>query len=166
MQRIIRHTRLNHPPRKAAATVEFAVTLPLFLTLLLGMAEISCALNATQTLHGALRDAGRLASMDYKQVLGENVDPNAKVLQDIRNLLTASGIPGDQVTLAIVHAGGPNDGNPFDLSDDDNYLEMFRIQATVPYTVVSTYPLDYFMGTNLVSSVTFRKGRVSLVSPN
>ncbi|MCA9052934.1 MAG: pilus assembly protein [Planctomycetaceae bacterium] len=166
MQRAIHHLRTRRQPRRAAATVEFAVTLPLFLMLLMGMAEISCALNATQTLHGALRDAGRLASMDYKQILGESVDPNAKIMQDIRNLLTASGIPGDQVTLAIVYSGGANDGAPFDLSDDDNYLELFRIEASVPYTAVSTFPLEYLTGTDLVASVTFRKGRVSLVSPS
>ncbi|MCA9053978.1 MAG: pilus assembly protein [Planctomycetaceae bacterium] len=166
MRRLTYPVHSTQQPRKAAATVEFAVTLPIFLILLMGMVEASCAINSTQTLHGALRDAGRLASMDYKQILGENVDPNAKVLQDIRNLLTASGIPGDAVTLAIVYSGGPNDGQPFDLSDEDNYLELFRVEATVPYTAVSTFPIDYFTGSDLYASVTFRKGRVSLISTN
>ncbi len=150
--------------RRGAATVEFAVTLPVFLTLLMGMVELGLALNSTQTLHGALRDAGRLASMDYVQLFGTSVNPNTKIAQDIRNLLTASGIPGDQVTIKIVHAGGGNDGQPFDLSNEDNYLELFRIEAEVPYSAVSMFPVDYMAGQHLQANATFRKGRVSLVS--
>ncbi len=166
IQGTLRHaTRRDDPLRNGAATVEFAIVLPVFLTLLMGMAEMGNALNTTQTLHGALRDAGRLAAMDYSQIIGTSADPNDKVIQDIRNLLTASGIPGDRVTISIVHSGGNNDGSPFDLSDENNYLELFRIEASIPYTDVSTYPLQYFTDSKLYASVTFRKGRGSLVSP-
>ncbi len=150
------------PPRRGAATVELAVVLPVFLTLLLGLAEMSAALNATHVLHGAVRDAGRLASMDYKQFLAAETDPNAKVVQDIRNLITASGLPGELVTIRIVHSGGPNDGQPFDLADEKNYLQEFRIEASVPYVAVSGFPLKYMNNQDLAVAVTFRKGRVSL----
>lgn len=163
MQRLSLHHRQSHDERRGAATVEFAVTLPVFLTLLLGMVELGLALNSTQTLHGALRDAGRLASMDYVEMFGSNVDPNAKIMQDIKNLLTASGIPGDQTTVSIVHAGGTTDGQTFDLNEEDNYLKLFRIEASVPYSAVSMFPVDYMAGQTLQASATFRKGRVSLV---
>ncbi|MFV0446500.1 MAG: TadE/TadG family type IV pilus assembly protein [Planctomycetaceae bacterium] len=156
-------SRSTPSDRRGVATVEFAITLPLFLTVLMGMMEIGAALDGSQTLHGALRDAGRLASMDYKQILGNNVNPNTKVVQDIRNLLTASGIPGDQVTINIVYADGSQAGSPFDLDDDDNYLELFRIEASVPYTAVSTFPIKFFSGESIYASVTNRKGRASVV---
>jgi Flp pilus assembly protein TadG len=150
-------------PRRAAATVEFAITLPLFLSLLMGMVEIGAALDAAQTLHGCLRDAGRLASMDYNEILGTNSDPNTKIVQDIRNLLTASGIPGDDATISIVHADGAQVGNAFDVSDENNYLKLFRIEGAVPYTSVSTFPINFFSSESIRASVTYRKGRASVV---
>jgi hypothetical protein len=148
--------------RRGAATVEFALVLPLFLMLLMGMVELGSAINCSQTLHGALRDAGRVASMDFQQIFAKGVDPNVKVTQDIRNLLTAAGIPGDEVTIDIVYADGPLEGQPFDLDNEDNYLALFRIEATIPYSKVSALPLEYMSGQNLTAFVTFRMGRVSL----
>lgn len=150
--------------RQGSATVELAVILPVFLTLLLGLVEMSYALNATHTLQGALRDAGRLASMDYEQIFGSGFNPNTKIPQDIRNLLTAAGIPGDKVTIKVVHSGGSDDGAAFDLANDNNYLKMFRIEASVPYSVVSALPTEFMTGQNITASVTFRKGRVSLTT--
>jgi Flp pilus assembly protein TadG len=164
MQRPSQSRRSQHARRRGAATVEFAVTLPVFLLLLLGMVEMGSAINSMQTLHGAIRDAGRLASMDYKEILGDSTNPNTKIIQDIRNLLTASGIPGNDVTITIVHAEGSSLGQTFDLASDANYLKLFTINASVPYASVSTFPLDYMGGANLTASVTFRMGRVSLVS--
>ena len=138
--------------------------MPLFLSLLLGMVEMGSALNASQTLHGALREGGRLASMDYRQVLGSNVDANVKVVQDIRNMLSAAGIPGNQVTISIVHAGGPSDGQTFDLNDSSNYLKLFRIEATVPYSAISSFPNKLMEGKQLAAQLTLRKGSVSLVT--
>src|SRR5690554_4033910 len=95
---VMRRPGSNRKPeqlRHGAATVELAIIMPVFLTMLLGLVELSSALNATQTLQGAIRDAGRLASMDYKIILGSSTNANTKIVQDIRNLLTASGIPGD-----------------------------------------------------------------------
>jgi len=149
--------------RRGAATVEFAVLAPLFLLLVLGTVELGSAINHSQTMHSALREAGRLASMDYKQILPPDTNINLKITQDLRNFLTAGGIPGNLVTISIEHAGGANDGQPFDLSDPDNELELFRILASVPYPSVSAMPLRYMEGQTLTAQMTYRKGRVSLV---
>jgi hypothetical protein len=151
-------------PRRGSATVEFAVMVPLFLMLVLGTVEMGTAIDASQTLYGALREAGRLASMDYPNIIGETPAPNAKITQDIRNFLTAAGIPGDEVTIAIIHAGGASDGQTFELSDPDNDLKLFRIEATVPYTSVSSFPLDRMGGQSLAAQLTFRKGLSGLSS--
>lgn len=138
--------------------------MPLFLSLLLGLVEMGSALSASQTLHGALREGGRLASMDYRQVLGSDVDANTKVVQDIRNMLTAGGIPGNEVTIRIVHAGAPLDGQTFDLNNTGNYLKLFRIEATVPYSAISSFPNKLMEGKELSAQLTLRKGSVSLVT--
>jgi hypothetical protein len=164
VHRPLRTVRPEQNPRRGSATVELAVMVPLFLTLLLGAVEMGSAISTTQKLHGALRDGGRLASMDYSGILAKDVDPNAKVKQDIRNFLTAEGIPGDKVTLKIVHAGGGLDGQTFDLTSKSNYLKLFRIEAAVPYSEVSTFPLKFMSGQTLTAQLTFRKGRVTLVA--
>ena len=126
--------------------------------------EIGSALSTSQTLYAALREAGRLASMDYRNVLGPQQDPNAKVIQDTRNFLTASGIPGDDVEINIVHAGGGNDGAPFELNNPDNDLKLFRIEARVSYADVSTFPMEFMRDRDLTAQLTFRKGKVNLIA--
>lgn len=173
MHRILRQPRSSTAPRsgpfdnalrRGAATVEFAVMAPLFLMLLLGTVEMGTAINTTQVLNSALREGGRLASMDYKLILDDGTDINEKIVRDIRNFLTASGIPGAEVDISIVHAGGDQDGIDFDLSDPDNNLKLFRIEATVPYSAISTFPLKRMEGQDVSAKLTFRKGRISLVN--
>lgn len=137
---------------------------PVFLILTLGSVELGYALNASNTLHGALREGGRLASQDWSSMLGPNETPNEKVIQDIRNMLTAARIPGDQVTLTITHADGPSAGDAFDLADEDNYLEMFTITAVVPYDQVSLIPGRFLANQSLRATISFRMGRVTLVN--
>ncbi|MEZ6065947.1 MAG: pilus assembly protein [Planctomycetaceae bacterium] len=159
-----RRPGMSHPLRRGAAAVEFAIILPLFLMLVLGTVEMGSALNAAQILEASLREGGRLASMEQSPYFAQGGDPNAKVIQDIRNFLAASKIPGDEVNIAIVHAGGSDDGQTFDLDDPANDLRYFRIEASVPYESVSAFPLDRMTGQNIAASLTFRKGRSRLVS--
>ncbi len=135
---------------------------PVFLTLTLGSVEVGYALNASNTMYGVLREGGRLASQNWSTMLAPGQTANAKVTQDLRNMLTASRIPGNLVTIDIVHADGDNAGDPFDLEDEDNYLEMFSIVASVPYDQISLIPGDYLGGQNLRASISFRMGRSNL----
>lgn len=148
-------------PRGVAA-VEFAVMAPLFLMLILGILEFGSGLNAGVTMNAAIREGGRLASMDFTEVVSGDMTANQKVENDIRNFLTAAGIPGDQVTISITHADGLKEGQVFNLEDENNYLELFRITAEVPYEEISTFPLEYLGGEMIRASLVFRKGRVSL----
>ncbi len=150
--------------RRGAAAVEFAVMAPVFLILTLGSVELGYALNASNTLYGALREGGRLASQDWSTMLEPGETANDKVIQDIKNMLTAARIPGDQVTISIVAADGMNAGAPFDLEDPNNYLEMFKISAEVPYEQVSLLAGYFLKGQKLRASISFRMGRVTLVN--
>ncbi len=157
----------TNPPRKrrrGAAAVEFAVMAPVFLILTLGSVELGYALNASNTLYGALREGGRLASQDWSTMLAPGETANDKVIQDIRNMLTAARIPGDKVTISIVAADGTSAGSPFDLEDTNNYLEMFKISAEVPYDQVSLLSGYFLKGQTLRASISFRMGRVTLVN--
>ncbi len=74
--------------------MEFALTALLFLPLILGMTEAGHAFQVSGDLCSAVREGGRTASMDLSEVTASNQTLNQKVTQDIRNFLTANGIPG------------------------------------------------------------------------
>lgn len=163
-----RHPKLNRcaskqERRRGAAVVEFAVMAPVFLILTLGSVELGYALNASNTLYGALREGGRLASQDWSSMLEPNETANEKVIQDIKNMLTAARIPGDAVTISITHAEGSSTGQPFDLEDQDNYLKMFTISAEVPYEDVTLISGHFLRNQKLSAQISFRMGRVTLV---
>ena len=90
----------NHRPgvdpgsRKAAAVVEAAVVLPMMLILVLGTIEMGSALRASTIMQSSVREAGRLANMNWSDVVESGDTPNAKIERDIRNYVTASGLPG------------------------------------------------------------------------
>lgn len=160
--------RSGHPvtrnPRRGAAAVEFALVAPVFVTLVLGSIEIGRGCAATQKLASALREGGRLATMDYADHLQKGQTPNDKVMQDIRNFLTASGIPGDKVTLSITYADGQNAGQTFNFADPANALARFQIRAEIPYSALGT---TYFIPTHpetLRATLVWRMGRSSLVN--
>lgn len=162
MQRIksnCKNQRANR--RDGAAAVEFAIIFPLFLMLMLGTVEFGKALDASVTLHAAVREAGRLASMDIHDFVAPGEDPNDKVIDDIRNFLYASGIDGSKVTITITE---PNVATTFDLSDPANQLELFQINASILYTDVSIFPMNFLGSTTLRASIVFRLGRSSLTS--
>lgn len=144
--------------RRGAAVVEFAVMAPLFLLLVLGVVEMGYALNASNTLYGVCREGGRLASQDFSKTLAPGQTANEKVILDIKNMLTAAGIHGDNVTVTIEHADSP--GSTFDLEDPDNYLEYFRINVAVDYEDVTSLPGKYLGGKEMTAGITFRLGRV------
>ncbi|MEZ5944148.1 MAG: pilus assembly protein [Planctomycetaceae bacterium] len=159
--------RRNHSPdsqRRGSATVELAVITPLFLMLVLGMLEFGRAFHTTSSMDSAVRDAGRLASMGRPESIPESMSLNDKVSNDIRATLSAVGFNSEAIEVSIVYADGTNAGSPFDLDDPDNEMQLFRIEATIPYTEVSAFPLRYLRDHLIKSSIVLRLGRSTLAS--
>ncbi len=159
----------NSEPRRGAAMVEFAIFCPLLLTLVLGTIELGIATRASTVLHSAVREGGRLASMDFRDRVAANETPNQKVRRDIQNFISAAGFNGSKVTVSIRHEGdtaaGDKDGDNFDLAAADNHLKLFRIRAVIPYADVTLFPLDRYMrGRTLAAVSVFRSARSSLAN--
>lgn len=154
----------THPAntRRGAATVELAFLAPLFVMIALGVSELGRAVNATSHLTAAIREAGRLACMDFDDLIPTGMDANQKIENDIRAFLNATGMPGDGATITITHADGPNAGTTFDLSSSENYLELFRIDASLPYSAVSVVPLSFMEDNPISATIVFRRGRVNM----
>lgn len=134
---------------------------PVFVVLVLTAAQTSFNVDTTHTLYAAIRQAGRIASMDTSERLQAGQDVNQKVITDIRNQLKAEGLPGDQMTIKITT---PDGSSPFDLSDSDNDLELFRISIEVPYTAVDAVGTFSPSFEKMQASIVFRKGRTMLVN--
>jgi len=142
--------------RKAAAMIECAITLPVLITLVLGVLEIGAGLRASTILQSACRESGRLAAMDWRYIVAENQTPNQKVTQDLKNFVSAAGLRGNNATVTITYADGDNVGQTFDLSDPANDLKFVRVQVTLPYSSVSVFPLTYLAGKTLKASMVIR----------
>lgn len=155
--------RCSTEKRSGAAMVEFAIIAPVFLTLILGAMEGGKALETSNLMSAAVREGGRLAAMDWEDVVPDGTTANDKITSDIRNFLTAAGMPGDQVGITITSAEGDDIGQTFDLADTDNRLRLFKITATVPYSSVSAYPAHFMDGHSVNASIVMRAGRVTLL---
>lgn len=144
--------------REGVATVELAVVLPLFLTIVLGIGEMSRALDAAQRLTIAVREGAREASTDLSEQTPPGWTTNQKVVADIKTMLAAGGLDSSQVTVTITHAEGSKAGQPFDLEDSVNYLKYYKVTASIDYAAVGMFPPRIMANKKLTSSVVFRMG--------
>ena len=142
--------------RLGAAAVEFAIVAPVCLVLIMGTCEMGQAVSGATRIASAVREGGRLASMDFSGKLAVGQTANQKVEQDILNFLNATGVSTNNVTVSIDNVDG---SGTFDLAAEANYLELFQITITVPYENVSTTPVSIMQGQSITSTTVFRRGR-------
>jgi len=122
--------------RRAAAVVEFAVVLPLLLTVLFGIIEYGWVFMVRQTLQTAAREGCRLA------VLQTSVAPYTNVLQRVSEVMAPTGLSTYAVSMSHATAGNP----------------VETITITIPYNDVSL--MGGFFGTHnydLGGTCTMRK---------
>ncbi|MCS7303840.1 MAG: pilus assembly protein [Thermoguttaceae bacterium] len=131
MEKVYRLCRKN---RVAAAVVELAIVLPLFLLLVLGMIEFGRMIMVQQIITNASREGARRAVLDKATA------------QEITNLLqqylSNSGIQGATVTVS------PNPPS------SAGYGEPVRVTVSVPFNQVSWLPAPIFLGGRVLTSTT------------
>jgi len=126
--------------RRAAAVVEFAVVLPLLLTILFGIIEYGWVFMVRQTLQTAAREGCRLA------VLQTSVDPYTNVLTRVSEVMAPTGLTS--YSISMTHA---TSSNPVE-----------TVTITIPYSDVSL--MGGFFGTktfDLGGTCTMRKEGMS-----
>ena len=143
--------------RRGAAFVEFAAMAPFFIFLVVATAEMNACIQEVHRVSAALREAGRLGSMDWDESLPGRQTPAQKVEQDVINFLAAGGTPRDAIEFEMTHAEGDDLGQPFALGSAENRLKLFVMEASVP-TPGSSFSRLWF-GPRLEVRFTFRAGR-------
>jgi Flp pilus assembly protein TadG len=113
------HATHRRPQRRAVAAVEFAMILPVILTLLLGIWEVGRMIEIQQILYNAAREGGRQASS------GELT--NAQVQDAVTDSLQTSGVPVTNVVVTVKDLDTPAN----DVSNA-NYLDRIQITVTIP----------------------------------
>jgi len=124
-----RISRDGSPRERAAAIVEFAVVLPLLLTVLFGIIEYGWVFMVRQTLQTAAREGCRLA------VLQTTDEPYTEVVERINQVMGPSGLTTFEINMT--HSTGTS--------------PLETVTVTVPYADVSLMggffgPHDFDLG--------------------
>jgi hypothetical protein len=147
--------RSSRPSRRAErgqSLVEFALVMPLLLTLLVGVVFFTMAFNLQQVLNNAAREGARLWAINPP--LGDPCcdgcappcDPNggvnnfkSNVMPLVRRYVTDNGYNGQQVIFEVAETG-----------------DQVTVQLSYPYSL----PADgiHFVTVNLRASCTFKRG--------
>ncbi len=123
----------RHKPRRAAVAVEFAVILPLLLTILFGIIEFGYVFMVRQSLQHAAREGCRMASLQTSQ------PPYTNVLARVNEIMAAASVP---ITPPTVTQGPCEE----------------TVVVSVPYDSVSLFGTFLgFGGYNLTGQCTMRK---------
>ena len=144
--------------RRGTATVEFAMVAPVFLTLLLGVTETSRLFETRNQLAVAAREGARMAAMDRSGIVADGQTTNAKVTQDVKNFLQASGLDPDKVNVEVVSHDDPSQA--FNLDDPANSLKYFELRVSVPYNEVSHLAPPGMEEHQLGAKIVFRNSKL------
>lgn len=135
--------------RRAAALVEMAMVLPIFVTVTLGIVEFGRAMMVAQLVTNAAREGARIGSLDGTT--------NTEVTQAVTEFLQSSTSvsPGD-ITVAITVTAAPGNPNPNNQVENASFRDAVNVQVQIPFNKVSFLDGDYLDNANLVGNATMR----------
>jgi Flp pilus assembly protein TadG len=123
--------------RRATAAVEMALTLPVFISAVLGIVELGRGIMISQLLETAARNGARLAIIDGTT--------NAQVTSSVQTFLqTTANIAPAYVTVAVADNG--NGGTPIANAATGDTIS---VTVSVPFADVSWLTPSYLSGVNL-----------------
>jgi Flp pilus assembly protein TadG len=147
----MKHPRIVHPRarRRGAVTVEMALILPIFFTVVLGIVEFGRAMMVAQLVTNAAREGARMGSLGNTS--------NAAVTQSVKDSLvsTAQVSAADvSVTITVTPASGnPSPGNEI---ANCHSRDLINITVKIPFSKVSYLTPHYLASSNLTGSSAMR----------
>lgn len=142
--------------RRGAVTVEFALMAPVFLVMVLGVTETARMFEMQNQLQVAAREGARLAAMDRTGLTSQGQSTNAKVIQDVKNFLAATGIDPNDINVQIVSHEDPTAA--FNLDDPANSLKYFQVKVSAPFSA-SSHVVPEAADFQLQSKIVFRNAK-------
>jgi Flp pilus assembly protein TadG len=127
--------------------------------MILGTTEVSRMFEMQNQLQLAAREGARTAVMDRNGLTAAGQTTNAKVTQDVKNILAATGIDPSKINVSIVSHDNPSAS--FDLDSTANSLKYFELKISVPYSATSSFVPDDLVHVNLQSKVVFRNAKTA-----
>ena len=140
-------TRRPHhaAPRRGTALVEFAIVLPVFFLLILGIIEFGRAFMVGQLVTNAAREGARQAVLDGAT--------NTAVTSTITSFLQGAGnISSSKVTVTITVSTAAASNQLANAKSGD----LCTIRVSVPFNQVSYLTPSYLATTNLIGQSTMR----------
>jgi Flp pilus assembly protein TadG len=138
--------------RRGTAAVETAVVLPVYLVLLLGIAEFGHAQLVINLLNSACRNGARIGSTEGT----DSDDVVARVKQTV-----GTAVPNNKITVyvkdaAVFDSGGTTpttdsglEGLPALEVEDAEPRQMFMVRAKVAYNDISLVPIPFLKNLTL-----------------
>lgn len=140
--------------------MEFALVLPIFLALVVGMIEVNRLYEAQNLLETAAREGARFASMDREGLVPDGQTGNNKLAEDVKTFLESNGVPRDGISVEVKDHANPE--TDFDIDDPDNDLKLFDVHVSVDYSDISYTPVEVDSDYAMTAKVTFRNGRATI----
>src|SRR5262245_51450286 len=132
--------RTRRASRRGTAAVEFGITAPLLVTLLLGIWEVGRLVQVQQLTNNAAREAGRQASTGKRTA--------DEVKQAALNYLTRAGINTAGATVTLTNITEATRADP----TAANQMDRFRITLNLPFDNVRWVLLDQVTGVRTLSA--------------
>lgn len=111
--------------RRAVAAVEFAISMPFLLVLMLGVWEVARYIEVQQVLHQAAREAGRQAAGGGKN--------SQQVQQAVSVFLQSAGITPTHAQVTVTNLTNPGITDP----SQANNLDALEVQVSLPFRDVT-----------------------------
>lgn len=126
--------------RPGTACVEFAVLAPVLVLLLMGMMEVTRAVQVKNYLTDSARSSARIAIQPGNS--------NQNVKDNITNLLAANGLPSASATVTILV-----NGNQVDVNTAKKY-DQISVKVAMPISQTAWVTLYYFSSASVESETT------------
>ncbi len=136
--------------RRAAAMVEMALVLPVFLTVVMGILEFGRGMWVGNMVTNAAREGARLAVLDGTT--------NSHVHTAIRDFLTSAVGPTAAVETVITITVTPAEGNPNPGHECGNCAsrDLIAVTVTLPFNAIAMVPGSHLTNTNLTGRSAMR----------
>ena len=141
------HTQKNET-RRGTALVEFALCLPLLVTVVLGIIEFGRGMMVSELVNNAAREGTRQAIMAGTT--------NSDVTTTVTNFLQAAGLNAQYVTVTITVTAATGNPNPNNQVGAAKMRDLCTTQVQIPFDRVSYIPGSYLKGKQLKATCSMR----------